>query len=456
MSKKKLVIIVLVLAAGVPLLLALYRAASNGILERVAPQIEFVEIPRGIGVIPVRLQIALKDAGTGLDEVVVRARQKRNTREIVKKKLAGSTGELLVLDFNGKDSGFEPGELSIDVRVFDRSYWSNQSEQTLNLKVDYRRPELEVLTTQHNAQAGGSQVVFYRATDENLALSGVRVGNHRFPGYPARGLDELFTDPSVFVAIYGIDPTVSGEVALFAEDSVGNASAANFYNKVLARQWGSKQETLTDRYLQRVKEQFGSRVISGEKTFANILTLSQEEDRARLSAELAGPRFERLWEGAFIQQSGAAKSAYGDYLTYLFEGKEIARTRLDGYEIKIPAASPQVLAANKGVVTFAGNIGTYGVTVVIDHGLGLATAYSQLSSSRVERGATVEKGDVIGLAGTSGLGRENSVFFRFMVNGLPVDAREWWDRSWVQTHLEGKIEEAKRILGIPVYRKLDF
>jgi murein DD-endopeptidase MepM/ murein hydrolase activator NlpD len=62
----------------------------------------------------------------------------------------------------------------------------------------------------------------------------------------------------------------------------------------------------------------------------------------------------------------------------------------------------QVLAAGAGVVVNAGWAGGYGRMVEIDHGNGLVTRYAHLNAIKVEKGASVDTGTVIGLVGSSG------------------------------------------------------
>ena len=46
----------------------------------------------------------------------------------------------------------------------------------------------------------------------------------------------------------------------------------------------------------------------------------------------------------------------------------------------------EVQAANNGRVIFADRLGIYGVTIILDHGQGLASTYSHLSKKVVEIG----------------------------------------------------------------------
>ncbi len=61
-----------------------------------------------------------------------------------------------------------------------------------------------------------------------------------------------------------------------------------------------------------------------------------------------------------------------------------------------------VIAPAKGVVVKAGWQGGYGNLIEIDHGNGLTTRYGHLSKIGVQIGDTVERGQLIGLVGSTG------------------------------------------------------
>ena len=102
-------------------------------------------------------------------------------------------------------------------------------------------------------------------------------------------------------------------------------------------------------------------------------------------------------------------------------------------------ANAEVQAANNGRVIFADRMGIYGLTVVLDHGQGLASLYSHLSKIEVGIDKEVAKGDVIGLTGQTGLAGGDHLHFGIMVGGVFVNPIEWWDNHWVRDNITRKL-----------------
>ena len=61
-----------------------------------------------------------------------------------------------------------------------------------------------------------------------------------------------------------------------------------------------------------------------------------------------------------------------------------------------------IVAAADGVIAFAGDMGTYGNVVFVDHGNGMQTRYAHMSAVAVTEGQSVTEGQVIGYAGSTG------------------------------------------------------
>lgn len=81
----------------------------------------------------------------------------------------------------------------------------------------------------------------------------------------------------------------------------------------------------------------------------------------------------------------------------------------------------KVFAMNKGVVRLSRTYRAYGKAVLIDHGLGLQTIYLHLSKIYVKEGATVARGQVIGLSGNTGYVTGPHLHLSVRLNGVSID-----------------------------------
>src|SRR5439155_1227027 len=120
-----------------------------------------------------------------------------------------------------------------------------------------------------------------------------------------------------------------------------------------------------------------------------------------------------------------------------------ARPAVTAVDLASLRGSP-VPAANAGRVVFAGALGIYGNTVVLDHGLGVFSLYGHLSEVGVKPGAAVGRGDPIGKTGDTGLAAGDHLHFSIMIHGVHVDPVEWWDAHWMHDHVEARLAEYPR------------
>ncbi|MDR3271439.1 MAG: peptidoglycan DD-metalloendopeptidase family protein [Peptococcaceae bacterium] len=91
-----------------------------------------------------------------------------------------------------------------------------------------------------------------------------------------------------------------------------------------------------------------------------------------------------------------------------------------GIDIDGDTGDPFVAAAGGSVVS-AGWNGSYGYTIVIDHGNGVATRYAHASKLLVSGGQSVSKGEVIGLVGSTGNSTGPHMHFEIIINGDTVN-----------------------------------
>ena len=148
---------------------------------------------------------------------------------------------------------------------------------------------------------------------------------------------------------------------------------------------------------------------------------------------------EKLWDGTWVRLKNAANMAgFADRRLYYYKGKKVDEQVHMGVDLA-SLANSKVQAANNGRVIFADRLGIYGLTVVLDHGQGLASIYSHLSEIGVDINQEVMKGEAIGLTGQTGLAGGDHLHFGIMVSGMPVNPIEWWDSHWIQDNITRKL-----------------
>lgn len=98
--------------------------------------------------------------------------------------------------------------------------------------------------------------------------------------------------------------------------------------------------------------------------------------------------------------------------------------RHNGLDFRAAPGTP-VIAPADARVSYVGYNGDFGLTVQLDHGQGIETAYCHLSTASVRVGGKVHRGDRIGAVGASGCSTGSHLHYEVMVNGRPVDPSDY-------------------------------
>ena len=99
-------------------------------------------------------------------------------------------------------------------------------------------------------------------------------------------------------------------------------------------------------------------------------------------------------------------------------------TRWNGIGISAAAGTP-VKSVSAGTVAYAGQMGTYGNTVILEHGGGDYSVYGSLDRIDVRKGSRVIKGQAIGTVGVSDPALGSHLHFEIRRGGPAVDPAEW-------------------------------
>ncbi|MGH7901841.1 MAG: M23 family metallopeptidase, partial [Thermodesulfobacteriota bacterium] len=153
------------------------------------------------------------------------------------------------------------------------------------------------------------------------------------------------------------------------------------------------------------------------------------------------------WKGAFHQLSNSQVEAnFADERTYYINGEPIDQQYHLGYDLAVTKRYP-IEAANDGAVVFTGDLGIYGNSIIIDHGMGVMTLYGHVSSIDVKEGDSIKKSQIIGRTGETGLAVGDHLHYGVYINGVPVRPIEWWDEKWINDNIILKIKTAEAEFG---------
>jgi hypothetical protein len=320
------------------------------------------------------------------------------------------------------------------------------STATRDVKVRLQPPQAAVLSTFHYVNHGGSEFVVYRAAPDDVQ-SGVRVGSIEYTGYPARAVG-ITSDPALRVAFFALlfDQDLNTPIQVFARDPAGNETLVPFEYKVFPKPFSKSRIELDDRFIGRVVPSIAAgspdAQIPTDDVLAGFLKINGDLRRKnnQYLTELARKSSpEKLFSAAFQQLGNSQVEArFADARTYVYQGKEVDRQVHLGFDLAVTANVP-IVAAERGTVVHASDLGIYGNCVVIDHGLGVQSLYGHLSSIGVKVGDSVEKGSEIGRSGMTGLAGGDHLHFTMLVGGQQVTPVDWWSKQWYEDRVRRKI-----------------
>jgi len=150
-----------------------------------------------------------------------------------------------------------------------------------------------------------------------------------------------------------------------------------------------------------------------------------EEEYRAIREALGRLTPQQSWQLPFLLPvPGRLRTSYG--LTRIINRGEPGRHK--GVDLAAPSGTP-VSAAAAGTVALARpDFRLHGQTVVVDHGLGVATLYLHLSQVLVHPGQTVAAGDPVGLVGATGVSTGPHLHWALYVHGVAVDPL-WWTHA---------------------------
>ncbi len=119
---------------------------------------------------------------------------------------------------------------------------------------------------------------------------------------------------------------------------------------------------------------------------------------------------------SILPAKGWISSSFG-YRKSPFTGRREMHKGLDIASRK----GESIIATANGVVTFSGNKGLLGKTIVLDHGHGVTTRYGHCYKILKKRGDIVKRGDIIARIGNTGRSTGPHLHYEVRLNGVQVN-----------------------------------
>ncbi len=193
-----------------------------------------------------------------------------------------------------------------------------------------------------------------------------------------------------------------------------------------------EQENLLNSFLARKKEIFGQlnkkqdryrsavnewKLVSKE---VNELFLSLEADR-EVGVVGGGRLLPKVRSLAIPVDGGRLVRTFGKYVHPRFGTVTFNK----GVEIETEHKAP-VHAIMDGAVEFEGWVRGMGNVLILHHGNGFYSLHAHLFKSTQTQGASVKKGDTVGLVGDTGNSERPSLYFELRENGKAVDPTRYF------------------------------
>ncbi|QKF68239.1 zinc metallopeptidase, M23 family [Arcobacter venerupis] len=361
--------------------------------------------------------------------------------------------EILPPSFNEMQ---KPKDGNIKIDVYDVSKWNffrgNQSVTTSKVIIDKKSPVANVIANSYLLRQGGSGVVIVEVSDENL--------KDYYISFNDEELFELFPfyKKNYYIAIitWPVKIKEFSRVNLVAVDMAGNKSVAKVPFYIKSFQEKDDDIKVSDDFIQNVAKQVLEKSDVNiptdpvdiflktnkevrEKNIKTIRDVTRKNFSNNLVTSYDLKTFLRL-------ENSATVAGYGERRSYFYNDQKVDEEWHLGMDWASVKRAP-IKTYNDGKVIFKDYLGIYGNSIIIDHGIGLATLYAHTSSANVELNDEVKAGQQIGNTGSTGAVFGDHLHFGVLVQGIEVNPNEWQTKDWISTNVTKTINDAVKVIN---------
>ena len=396
----------------------------------------------------VDLPLRAADGKSGLRSLVITLAQGDKTSILLEKNFprqawfgkAGPPSISEKVNIDAQKAGLKEGsaELTVTVRDFSLAGWlqGNRTEIRLPVTMDSKPPKVTLLQAQRHIRPGGAGVAVYTIS-EPPGRHGVQIDNTFFPGFPG-------PRENTFVTYFALpwDAKQPAALRVVAADEAGNEASLPL--AVAFQKADEKHDSITvsegflAKKIPEFEEHYPDMQGSMVDKYLHINRAVRDENARLIAKTCADTDPKQLWSDRFFRMPGSGRAGFADQRTYLYNGQAIDQQTHLGVDIASTERA-EIRAANRGKVVFAGYLGIYGNMVIIDHGQGIASLYSHLSSIETTVGTLVDKNQPIARSGATGMAGGDHLHFSMLVHGIFVTPTEWWDQHWIDVNIKSAL-----------------
>lgn len=399
---------------------------------------------------PVEIPFQASDQKSGIQSIIINLEQNNAQYQLFNKHFtrqswlsqAGPANVQETIMLDAKHAGAKEGKAELVIAVHDFSLngllKGNVTEARFPVTIDTKPPRVSVTHSQNYIKPGGSGIITY-SISEPAVKHGVMIDSTFFPGHPLKGSTKNFV---CYIALpwNSVQPE---SIRVTAFDQAGNEGKALVSIRFKKDKEKKDRINVSPGFLKKKIPEFQEHFPEMKGSLVEqylYVNNTVRVNNAKTIAEICkntGP--DQLWHDRFIRMPGAGKAGFADQRTYYHLGTPIDHQTHLGMDIASTARVP-IKAANSGKVIFADYLGIYGNTVILDHGQGISSLYSHLSRIDTSKDTMVEKGDVIGHSGATGMAGGDHLHFSMLVNGIFMTPVQWWDQHWININIKKALQ----------------
>ena len=345
-------------------------------------------------------------------------------------------------------------EIQLIVQAQDISKWNflkgNLAQQTFKLKIDKKRPNVNIVANSYKISRGGSALVIFKADDDNLDTIYI-LSNHN-----KHFKVEPFYKKGYYIALLAWPVKDSGfKASVVATDFAGNVTKSYVPLYLKNKDYRLSKIKLSDKFLDgkiaELADQFEE--TQGVDNKLEQFKIINEDVRAKneklihkITSKVPNEMIKNFkMKRMYPLKNGQVVAHFGDHRKYYYKGKFISEAYHLGIDMASHAMAP-IKTQNGGVVAFADYNGLYGNMLALSHGLGLYTIYGHCSSFDVTPGEDVAPNTKIANTGKTGYAMGDHLHFGVLVQGIEVRPQEWMDKQWIKLNISDIIKSAKKII----------